>query len=137
MHHRILRAALIVLLLLIPSGALAQNIKDPSDPLFKEQWALQTVNAPCAWGYTIGSPDVSVAIVDSGVDLNHPDLIGRIRGGYDFVDNDNTPNDQNGHGTNVAGIVAATIDNSEGIVGLAPGVTILPVRVMNAEGYGP
>jgi thermitase len=115
----------------------AQNITDPSDPLFKEEWALDRVGATCAWQTTTGSPNVTVAIVDSGVDMNHPDLVGRLRDdGHDFVDGDDDPSDENGHGTNVAGIVAATLDNNEGGAGLAPGVMILPVRVMNNKGFG-
>jgi thermitase len=115
----------------------AQNINDPNDPLFGDEWALDRVGATCAWQQTIGSPDVTVAVVDSGVDLGHPDLVGRLRDdGRDFVDDDEDPSDENGHGTNVAGIVAATLDNNEGGAGLAPGVMILPVRVMNAKGFG-
>lgn len=92
-----------------------------------EQWALARIGAACAWQHTTGSPRVTVAVVDSGVDLVHPDLVGRLRDdGYDFVDNDSTPADENGHGTHVSGIIAA----------LAPDVRILPVRVMNEEGWG-
>ncbi|MFL5805916.1 MAG: S8 family peptidase, partial [Roseiflexaceae bacterium] len=115
----------------------AQNITDPNDPLFKEEWALDQVGAACAWQQTTGSPNVTVAVVDSGVDMGHPDLAGRLRDdGRDFVDGDDDPSDENGHGTNVAGIIAATLDNNEGGAGLAPGVMILPVRVMNAKGFG-
>src|SRR5262245_1072795 len=115
----------------------AQNVTNPNDPLFPDQWALKHVGATCAWQSGIGSPDVTVAVVDSGVDLTHPDLVGRLRGdGHDFVDGDDDPSDENGHGTNVAGIIAETLDNGEGGAGLAPGVMILPVRVMNAKGSG-
>jgi hypothetical protein len=69
--------------------------------------------------------------------MGHPDLVGRLRtDGHDFVDGDDDPSDENGHGTNVAGVVAATLDNAEGVAGLAPGVSILPVRVMNRKGMG-
>lgn len=109
----------------------------PTDPRFDEQWALYKVGATCAWERTTGSADVIVAVVDSGVDPTHPDLAARLRtDGYDFVDNDDDPRDENGHGTHVAGIIAAILNNNEGIAGLAPGVTILPVRVMNARGRG-
>jgi hypothetical protein len=115
----------------------AQNVIDPNDPLFPDQWALKRVGATCAWQSTIGSADVTVAVVDSGVDLTHPDLVGRLRDdGRDFADVDDDPSDENGHGTNVAGIIAATLDNGEGGAGLAPGVMILPVRVMNEKGFG-
>ncbi|HEX5689019.1 MAG TPA: S8 family serine peptidase, partial [Roseiflexaceae bacterium] len=113
------------------------SLDEPSDPLFADEWALDHVGANCAWQSTIGSAGVTVAVVDSGVDMGHPDLVERLRGdGYDFVDDDDDPSDENGHGTNVAGIVGATIDNAEGGAGLAPGVSILPVRVMNAKGFG-
>jgi thermitase len=114
-----------------------QSVGDPNDPLFDKEWALQRVGAACAWQHTTGSADVTVAIVDSGVDMKHPDLVDRLRDdGRDFVGNDDDPSDENGHGTNVAGIVAATLNNNQGGVGLAPGVMILPVRVMNAKGFG-
>ena len=128
--------AIVLTLLLVP--ALTQASPDaPNDPRFEDQWALSQIGAQCAWASTLGSADVTVAVVDSGVDMNHPDLVDRLRAdGRDFVDGDDDPSDENGHGTNVAGIVAATLDNAEGIVGLAPGVQILPVRVMNARGAG-
>ena len=122
--------------LLLPTAASA-SVAEPNDPLLADQWALQQVGAACAWAHTIGSPEVTVAVVDSGVDLGHPDLADRLRAdGRDFVDGDDEPRDENGHGTNVAGIIAATLDNGEGGAGLAPGVKILPVRVMNRRGAG-
>lgn len=115
----------------------AQAPTVPNDPLYNQQWALRLLAAECIWHYGQGSADITVAVVDSGVDLSHPDLVGRLRDdGFDFVDNDSDPSDENGHGTHVAGIIAATLGNAEGISGLAPGVRILPVRVMDAEGYG-
>jgi hypothetical protein len=135
--RRLPLAILLIALLLWPAAALAQNIAAPNDPLFADQWALRHVGAQCAWARTIGSRDVTVAVVDSGVDMGHPDLVGRLReDGRDFVDGDDDPSDENGHGTNVAGIIAATLDNGEGGAGLAPGVRILPVRVMNRRGAG-
>ncbi|HEU4323368.1 MAG TPA: S8 family serine peptidase [Roseiflexaceae bacterium] len=130
-------AALALALLWAGGPASAQNITEPNDPLFEDQWALPHIGSSCAWGYTIGSDSVTVAVVDSGVDMTHPDLLDRLRDdGRDFVDGDNDPSDENGHGTNVAGVVAATLDNAEGIAGLAPGVRILPIRVMNDRGFG-
>lgn len=132
-----LLAILLAVLLLGPVAAPAQSVAAPNDPRLADAWALPLIGAQCAWSHTTGSPDVTVAVVDSGVDLNHPDLVGRLRDdGRDFVDGDNEPSDENGHGTNVAGIIAATLDNGEGGAGLAPGVRILPVRVMNARGAG-
>ncbi len=137
MKRRILIAILFATLLLVPAATFARSIAEPNDPYYPDQWALAHVGATCAWARTIGSPDVTVAVVDSGVDMHHPDLVDRLRtDGRDFVDGDDDPSDENGHGTNVAGIIAATIDNGEGGAGLAPGVKILPVRVMNAKGAG-
>ena len=137
MRHRLLLTILLAVLLLTPVAALAQDAVTPNDPSFGDQWALDLVGATCAWQHTTGAADVTVAVVDSGVDLHHPDLVGRLRDdGRDFVDDDDDPSDENGHGTNVTGIIAATLGNGEGIAGIAPGVMILPVRVMNAKGYG-
>lgn len=128
---------LLLALLTLPIAALAQSVTEPNDPNFGDEWALKLIGATCAWQHTVGNADVTVAIVDSGVDMKHPDLVGRLRDdGRDFVDGDDDPSDENGHGTNVAGIVAATLNNGEGGAGVAPGVMILPVRVMNAKGYG-
>src|SRR5262245_19329756 len=70
----------------------AQTISDPSDPYFSKQYALKLVGAQCAWEHTIGSADVTVAVVDSGVDMKHPDLVDRLRDdGFDFVGNDKDP----------------------------------------------
>jgi thermitase len=137
MKRHILTAILFATLALAPAAAFARSIAEPNDPYYPDQWALTHVGATCAWERTIGSPDVTVAVVDSGIDMQHPDLVDRLRtDGRDFVDGDDDPSDENGHGTNVAGIIAATLDNSEGGAGLAPGVKILPVRVMNAKGAG-
>lgn len=114
-----------------------QDITDHNDPLLSDSWALELVGASCAWQHTLGSPDVVVAVVDSGVDMNHPDLVDRLLpNGRDFIDGDDDPSDENGHGTNVAGIIASVLDNSEGTAGLAPNVMILPIRVLNEKGYG-
>jgi hypothetical protein len=133
---RLLSAILLAASLLLATPASAQ-VPEPNDPGYGDQWALPHIGAPCAWSVTTGRPEVSVAVIDSGVDLTHPDLVDRLRtDGADFVDGDEEPFDENGHGTNVAGIVAATLDNAEGIVGLAPNISILPVRVMNRKGFG-
>lgn len=128
---------LLLLFLLLPNSAAAQFSGVPDDPFYPEQWALEQIGAPCAWSRTIGRQNMIVAVIDSGVDLNHPDLAPRLRkDGFDFVENDGDPSDENGHGTHVSGIIAATLANAEGIAGLAPDVQILPIRVMNAEGSG-
>jgi thermitase len=110
----------------------------PLDPRYAEQWGLPKIGAPAAWDVTKGSGTVLVAVVDTGIDLSHRDLIGRIdtAGQRDFVNNDSIANDDNGHGTHVSGIIAATEGNGEGVVGVAPLCRILPVKVMDASGSG-
>lgn len=121
-------------------SARAQNpvANAPNDPRIGDQWAVEKIGLQCAWGATTGSADVTVAVIDSGVDLNHPDLVDAIRSdGFNSVDDNDDPTDRNGHGTHVAGIIAATINNGEGVAGVAGGGTkILPIRVMSADGSG-
>lgn len=108
----------------------------PNDPMFDQQWGPQQVEAPAAWDVTKGSDQVEVAIVDTGVDYDHPDLSGKVIKGGDFVDNDGDPMDENGHGTHCAGIAAASTNNGVGIAGMAPNVSIYAVRVLDANGSG-
>nr|ADL09141.1 thermitase precursor [Laceyella sacchari] len=108
----------------------------PNDPYFSSrQYGPQKIQAPQAWDIAEGS-GVKIAIVDTGVQSNHPDLAGKVVGGWDFVDNDSTPQDGNGHGTHCAGIAAAVTNNSTGIAGTAPKASILAVRVLNNSGSG-
>ncbi|MFM8809266.1 MAG: S8 family serine peptidase, partial [Chthoniobacterales bacterium] len=100
------------------------------------QWHLPKVSAPSAWDTTTGSSAVTVAVVDSGVQANHPDLVGRVLAGYDFVNNDSDPADDNGHGTAVAGVAAAKGNDGIGVAGAAWNVAILPVKTMNSSGSG-
>jgi subtilisin family serine protease len=78
----------------------------------------------------------AVAVVDSGVQADHPDLAGHLGPGHDFVQNGATPQDGNGHGTHVSGIIGAVSGNGIGIESVAPGATILPVRVLGDAGGG-
>ncbi|WP_370527042.1 S8 family peptidase [Thermoactinomyces sp. CICC 23799] len=108
----------------------------PNDPRYSEQYAPQLVGAEEAWDVTQGSSNVTVAIVDTGVDYTHPDLQGKVVKGKDFVDNDDDPMDENMHGTHCAGIAAALTNNGVGIAGMAPKVKILAERVLDANGSG-
>lgn len=74
--------------------------------------------------------------MDSGVDLHHPDLRRKLVPGQDFIDGDGAPQDEYGHGTHLAGIAAADTGNRAGIAGAAPDAMLMPVRVLDAEGYG-
>jgi subtilisin family serine protease len=121
-----------------------------SEPLGPEQWALESLGVPRAWTESKGSGDVVLAIIDSGIDLDHPDLADRIFrnpgeiagngidddgnglvddiAGWDVVDDDNDARDPSvGHGTEVAGVAGASL-NGTGIAGVAPSISILPIR---------
>lgn len=104
------------------------------------QWALDRLRAEDLWAQAAGGEvaltGVTVAVVDSGV-APHPDLAGVVRSGTDYVaDGGDGSADGDGHGTHVAGVVAAVANNKLGVAGLAPGVRILPVRVLDDEGSG-
>lgn len=108
----------------------------PNDPLFVTQYGLTQVRAPQAWTTTLGTRSAAVCIVDTGVRYTHEDLVGeRWRGGYDFVNNDADPWDDNGHGTHVAGIAAATTNNLKGVAGVGQ-VDIYGVKVLSSGGGG-
>lgn len=107
----------------------------PNDPSISKQWALQTIQALDAWNITMGSP-IIIAVVDTGVAAEHPDLAANVLPGYNAIqDNDNTYDDH-GHGTAIAGLIAARADNSIGVAGICPDCAILPVKVLDAYGVG-
>lgn len=109
----------------------------PNDPLYSsDQYGPQKMQAPAAWDVTKGSSSVIAAVIDTGVQTDHPDLTGKTVGGYDFVDNDNNAYDEQGHGTHVAGTIAATTNNGIGVAGVAPEVKVMPVRVLDRNGSG-
>jgi subtilisin family serine protease len=106
-----------------------------ADPLRPQQWGLDTIQADAAHSTSTGSGAV-VAVLDTGVLESHEDLAGRLVPGHDFVQDDDTPQDENGHGTHVTGIIAADAGNGKGIEGVAPGASVMPVRVLDANGEG-
>jgi subtilisin family serine protease len=127
----VMSASLVALVLLAGTSAYASN-----DPYFSKQWGLTRIQAEPAWATATGA-GTTIAVVDTGVDLGHPDLAGNIVGtGRDFVEGDNNAQDENGHGTHVAGIAAAVTGNGVGVAGTAPDASILPVRVLDEEGSG-
>ena len=107
----------------------------PNDPSLGSQWAIAKVRAATAWDTALGASTL-VAIVDSGVDYDHPDLSGKVERGYDYVAGDTDPYDEAGHGTHVAGIAAAATNNGIGVAGMAPSARILAVRVLDSSGSG-
>jgi len=110
----------------------------PNDPQYVggQQWGLTQIRAEQAWDVTKGSGDIIIAILDTGTDLSHPDLEGKIVQGHDFHNNDNDPSDDEGHGTYTAGIAAAISDNGTGIAGVSWGARLMPIKVLGADGSG-
>jgi serine protease len=116
----------------------------PNDTYYSYQWHMPQVQMEQAWDVVDGS-GVVVAVIDSGVAYENyagfvqaPDLAGTsFTAGYDFVNNDAHPNDDNGHGTHVAGTIAQTTNNSQGVAGMAYGATIMPIKVCDSEGSCP
>lgn len=146
-------AATNVVLYAEPDGIMHLNSLTPNDPSFTNLWGLHNtgqsggtagfdINALAAWNINQGT-GVVVAVLDTGVDYTHPDLAGNMwadvngHHGYDFYNNDNDPFDDNDHGTHCAGIIAATGNNSTGVVGVAWQAKIMAVKCMNAAGTNP
>ncbi len=109
----------------------------PNDPYYKNwQGGLTRLEAAKAWDIHMGSSAITIAVLDTGVKLDHEDLKEKIMKGYDFVNNDGDPNDDHGHGTRVAGILGASTNNNIGIAGVAWLNPIMPVKVLGADGSG-
>ncbi|MCM3186898.1 S8 family peptidase [Priestia megaterium] len=108
----------------------------PNDPFFPYQYGPQKVQAPDAWDVTTSNGNIKIAIVDTGIQLNHPELSIKLWPGYNFVEGNLVPNDGNGHGTHVAGIAAALTENGLGIAGMAPSASLIPVRALDNSGNG-
>lgn len=104
------------------------------DTELDNSWGVKRVGAGIVHGYNKGT-GVKVVIMDTGLDYTHPDLDANYKGGYDFVNSDTDPMDDNGHGTHVAGIVAAE-DNEVGVVGVAPEAHLYALKVLDATGVG-
>ncbi|MGO9766925.1 MAG: S8 family peptidase [Myxococcaceae bacterium] len=115
----------------------------PNDPLYAKQWNLKLIGMPEAWEVSHGK-GVTVAVLDTGVAyetrgpfVRVPDLQGvRFAPGYDFVNDTEHPNDDNGHGTHVAGTIAQATNNGEGVAGIAFEATLMPIKVLDAAGTG-
>ncbi len=125
----------------------------PNDDFYTYQWNYPLINLPQAWDLETGSPSVIVAVVDTGVRLDHPDLQGQLVAGYDFISDPSRARDGNGidsdpndpgdlgsgagssfHGTHVAGTIAAATNNGIGVAGIAFGARVMPIRVLGRNG---
>jgi subtilisin family serine protease len=111
-------------------------LRVPNDEYLPTQWSVTKTRASQAWDLSVGSSQVVVAVLDTGIDPAHADLQGKLVEGYDYVNNDQDPSDDNGHGTAVAGIVAADSDNRIGIAGYCWSCRLMPVKVLGADGTG-
>ncbi len=109
--------------------------KTPNDTYFNQQWGLSKIQAPQGWDIEKGSSGVIIAILDTGIDYNHPDLKLKIVGSISFV-NGQSPMDGHGHGTHVSGIAGASTNNSIGVSGLAWNCNLLAVKCLDNKGYG-
>lgn len=115
---------------------LAHATADPNDPSWPKQWNLVRIGMSSVWGEVLANPGLVIAVLDSGVALQHPDLAPSLVPGYDFVNGDAEPADDFGHGTHVAGIAAAVTNNGIGVAGVAGGARILPCKVLDGNGTG-
>ncbi len=125
----------------------------PNDEYFPLQWHYQQINLPAAWDITTGSQDVTVAVIDTGVLLDHPDMQGQLVAGYDFISSTTASGDGNGididpndmgdsdgsvpssfHGSHVAGTIAAASNNTRGVAGVAWNVKVMPLRALGIGG---
>lgn len=137
----------------VPNFRRKPSTVTPNDTYYASQWHYPMINLPKAWGITTGSASVIVAVLDTGVLLNHPDLQGQLVAGYDFISdistaadgdgidsNPDDPGDSEGgepssfHGTHVAGTIAAATNNQTGVAGVAWGARIMPIRVLGKGG---
>ena len=132
------------------------NSTRPNDPRFAEQWALSEISVTQAWARTKGSSEIVIAVLDSGVEYTHADLVNNIWTrpasvapyqdrdlgtiddvhGYNAAANDGDPMDENGHGTFCAGVIGAECGNNAGVCGLNWKTQIMPLKFMHAGGFG-
>lgn len=111
------------------------EIAETSSSEYSESWALVDIGAEPVHSLGYTGRGIKIALLDTGIDYNHPELSQSYRGGYDFINDDDDPMDDNGHGTHVAGILAAAQDG-KGIVGIAPDAEIYAIKVSDKKGSG-
>src|SRR4051794_3049053 len=123
-----------------PFDVTSPGAQPVNDPVFPDQWGLEQIKAPGAWARGDRGSGATIAVIDTGADLSHPDLAGNLVAGTDLTPpaDQGCPGeqDENGHGSHVAGIAAAVTNNGVGGAGTAPAAKVMPVRVLNADGEG-
>lgn len=130
----------------IPQAAVAALERNPNVAYVEGDGECYALGQTLPWGvdridaervHSVGNKGsgIKVAVIDTGIDYNHPDLNDNYAGGYDFVNKDSDPKDDNGHGTHCAGTIAAE-DNGEGVIGVAPEASLYALKVLNASGSG-
>ncbi|TCP59168.1 thermitase [Tumebacillus sp. BK434] len=112
------------------------DVTTPNDPAYPSQYHLPKIQANYAWDYCRGSSSTRIAILDTGIDLLHPDLAAKIVPGYDFVNSDSIADDDHGHGTHVAGTATALTNNSSHGAGVDWNARLMPVKVLDSTGAG-
>jgi thermitase len=116
---------------------MTNNEPVPNDHLFApHQWNLPITQTIEGWGISKGNGNVIIAVLDTGVDLNHPDLKGRLVDGLNIVQPEQFPIDDVGHGTHVTGVISATVNNLEGVAGMTWYDKVMPIKVLDASGAG-
>jgi len=124
---------------MIEHDIIIQGTYQPNDPDLvdvEKSYAPQAINVIGGWDITMGSADVIIAILDTGINVSHPEFTNRLVHGHDFVNDDNDPTDDHGHGTHVAGIIGAAADNNMGSAGICPRCSIMPIKVLNENNSG-
>lgn len=113
------------------------GVSGTDDEFSPEQWALPYLSIDSVWlNLPEDAQEITVAVIDSGVCLDHPDMEDRYVFGWDYIEEDNKPQDEMGHGCGVAGVIAAIGGNKIGIAGVAPVAKVMPLRVLDKQGIG-
>lgn len=120
----------------VEEDGLVQADWAPTDPLWSSQWEQRQVRLTRAWNTTRGTATTIVAVVDTGVQYDHPDLVGQLVAGRDVLHDDKNAADDNGHGTAVAGVVAAAASNGIGVAGGCSGCRVMPIKALDENGSG-
>lgn len=119
----------------VEENFIAEGSTDPNDEKYPSQWHHVTLMSSLSWDYQTGSTDMPIAIIDSGVDADHPDLVEKLIPGYNFLAQNTNTQDVLGHGTAVAGSAAAATNNGIGVAGMAWQNPVMPLVVLDSSNY--